>query len=108
HDEETIPRANYVLDLGPGAGRNAGEVVAHGTPEKITQVEKSLTGAYLSGRTRIEMPSQRRRVNGNAITVLGARENNLKNVDVTFPLGLLNVVTGVSGSGKSALVNDIL
>src|SRR5438270_2187826 len=86
HDEETIRRADYVIDLGPGAGRHGGEVVAHGTPEKITQVEQSLTGAYLSGRTRIEMPSQRRRVNGNAITVLGARENNLKNVDVTFPL----------------------
>src|SRR5947208_8926453 len=82
HDEETIRRADYVIDLGPGAGRDGGEVVAYGTPEKITDVPRSLTGAYLSGRTRIEMPSLRRRVNGNAITVLGARENNLKSVDV--------------------------
>src|SRR5207244_5233926 len=108
HDEETIRRADYVIDLGPGAGRHGGAVAAYGTPEKITDVPRSLTGAYLSGRTRIEMPSLRRRVNGNAITVLGARENNLKSVDVAFPLGLLNVVTGVSGSGKSKLVNDIL
>src|SRR5207249_3823985 len=93
HDEETIRRADYVVDLGPGAGRHGGSLVAHGTPAEIMRDPNSLTGAYISGRTSIEMRPERRHANGTALTILGAKENNLKNLDVAFPLGVMTVVT---------------
>jgi len=108
HDEETMLAADHLIDIGPGAGLCGGEVVAQGTPAEVMANPNSITGQYLSGAKRIEIPSRRRPVKGKWLKILGARENNLKNIDVGFPLGVITCVTGVSGSGKSSLVNEIL
>lgn len=108
HDEETMLEADYIVDIGPGAGIHGGEVIFSGTPEEILRSEQSVTGAYLSGRKSIAVPEARRLGNGHKLRVVGARENNLKNLTVEIPLGLFVCVTGVSGSGKSSLVNGIL
>lgn len=108
HDEETMEEADYIVDIGPKAGAHGGEIVAHGTAEVIMACEASLTGAYLSGRKKIEVPKERRKTNGKWLKITGAAENNLKDLDVDIPLGIFTAVTGVSGSGKSSLVNMIL
>ncbi len=108
HDEETMNEADYIVDVGPGAGVHGGEIVFAGTPEEIKKCEKSVTGRYLSGKEKIGIPEIRRKGNGKYLEIIGAKQNNLKNIDVKIPLGMFVAVTGVSGSGKSSLINEIL
>lgn len=108
HDEDTMMQADWLIDVGPGAGAFGGEIVASGTPKQVARSKKSITGQYLSGKKSIPVPTERRKGNGNFIEIKGAKENNLKNLDVKFPLGKFIAVTGVSGSGKSTLINSIL
>ena len=107
HDEDTMLAADHIVDVGPGAGEYGGEIVAQGTAQQIMKNKKSITGAYLSGRIKIPVPEERRKPTG-WMKVIGARENNLKNIDVDIPLGVFTCVTGVSGSGKSSLINQIV
>ena len=108
HDEDTMRAADYIVDIGPGAGVHGGEVVFAGTPEEIMKSNKSITGKYLSGKLKIEVPEKRRSLNGNKLSIVKAEQNNLKKVDVDIPLGTVTCVTGVSGSGKSSLINEVL
>ena len=108
HDEDTMRAADFLVDIGPGAGIHGGELIAAGTPEEVMACENSITGQYLSGKRSIPVPTKRREGNGKKLTVFGAKENNLKNIDVEIPLGKFVAVTGVSGSGKSSFVNEIV
>ena len=108
HDEDTMYAADHIVDIGPEAGINGGELVAQGTVEDIINCPRSITGQYLSGKRKIEVPAKRRKGNGKKIEIIGASENNLKGIDVRIPLGEMVCVTGVSGSGKSSLINEIL
>ena len=108
HDEGTIRRADWIVDLGPGAGEQGGEVIAEGPVDKILKSKKSLTAAYMTGRERIPIPENRRQGNGKYLSVIGARQHNLKNIDVHIPLAKLVCITGVSGSGKSSLMVEDL
>jgi len=108
HDTDTMMAADYILDIGPGAGKDGGRVIAAGTPEEIMNNPNSVTGKYLSGKAKVDVPEKRRKGNGNVLSIMGAKEHNLKNVNAHFPLGTFIGITGVSGSGKSTLINDIL
>lgn len=108
HDEDTMRAADYIVDIGPGAGIHGGKLVAAGSVDDIIACKESITGKYLSGELKIDVPEKRKRPDGRYLSVRGARQNNLKNIDVDIPVGLLTAVTGVSGSGKSSLVNEII